>query len=210
LDDPIIEVRQSAALALGDTKHPAAIPYLMEALRDSFWWFEREQAASDLLNAIEKMGVAVVDPLIDALGDKEGTVRKFSAIILGNLKDSRAIEELGMALYDLHTEVGKAASEALAKFGLQAVGILIEALRHPEAAVRGNAVTALGTINDVRIVPVLIDALLDPDRGVKIQAMHSLEKWRDPRAVFALQEIASNRADRELSSLAKQIIENIK
>ena len=35
LDDPKIEVRQSAARALGNTQHPAALPYLMEALHDS-------------------------------------------------------------------------------------------------------------------------------------------------------------------------------
>ena len=34
LDDSLIEVRQSAARALGGTKHPAALPFLMEALRD--------------------------------------------------------------------------------------------------------------------------------------------------------------------------------
>ena len=144
LDDPLIEVRQSAARALGDTKHPAAIPFLMEALRDSSWWFEREQAASDLLTAIENMGAAVVEPLIEALGDKEGTVRKYAAIMLGDLGDVRAIEELGMALYDLHHEVGEAAAEALAKFGAPAVDILIKSLSHPEAAIREHAVIALG------------------------------------------------------------------
>src|SRR5690349_5549235 len=106
LDDPKIEVRQHAIHALGDGRHPAAIPFLMEALRDSFWWYEREQAASELLNVIEGMGAAVVDPLIEALADKEGTVRKFAVIVLGRLKDPRALEELGMALYDLHHEVG--------------------------------------------------------------------------------------------------------
>ncbi|MBK8417243.1 HEAT repeat domain-containing protein, partial [Candidatus Villigracilis saccharophilus] len=52
LDDPIMDVRRSAARALGDTKHPAALPFLMEALRDSSWWFEQEEAAADLLIAI--------------------------------------------------------------------------------------------------------------------------------------------------------------
>jgi len=116
LDDPIIEVRQSAARALGGTKHPAALPFLMEALRDSSWWFEREQAAADLLTAIRNMGAAAVEPLIEALGDKEGTVRKYAAIVLGEMGDVRAVEELGMTLYDLHVEVGKVAAEALAKF----------------------------------------------------------------------------------------------
>ncbi len=210
LDDPKIEVRQSAAKALGETKHPAAIPFLMEALRDSYWWFEREQAAADLLNAIEKMGPAIVEPLIEALGDKEGTVRKFAATILGNLGDTRAMEELGMALYDLHHEVGETAAEALVKFGAKAVELLIESLSHPEAGIREHAIIALGKIQDARVVPVLIEMLHDPERENQRQAMLALGKLRDQRALPKLQEIASNRADRELSALAKQLIENIK
>ena len=124
LDDPIIEVRQAAARALGDTGHPKAVPFLMEALRDSYWWYERESAASDLLEAIENMGAEAVDPLIDALQDKEGTVRKFAATLLGKIGDPRAIEPLGMALYDMHHDVGNASADALARFGASAVGML--------------------------------------------------------------------------------------
>ena len=206
LDDLKIEVRQAAAKALGETKHPAAIPFLMEALRDSFWWYEKEQAVSVLLTAIENMGEAVVEPLIDALADKEGTVRKFAAMILSKLGDIRAIEELGMALYDLHHEVGEAAAEALTKFGSQAVDILIESLSHPEAAIREHAVVALGKIQDVRVAPVLIEMLRDPDRDVQKNAMFSLVNLRDERAIPALREIAENRADREMSMLAKQLL----
>ena len=210
LDDVMIEVRQSAARALGDTKHPAAIPFLMEALRDSYWWFEREQAAKDLLTAIEKMGVGIVEPLIEALGDKEGTVRKFAAMILGNLGDVRAIEELGMTLYDLHHEVSKTAAEALTKFGARSVDILLDALKHPEAGIRECATSALGKIQDARVAPALIEMLRDPERIVQKQAMQSLGELRDQRALPALQEIASNRADRELSVLAKQVLESLK
>lgn len=210
LDDTLIEVRQSAARALGETKHPAAIPFLMEALRDSSWWFEREQAAMDLLNAIENMGPAVVEPLIEALGDKEGTVRKYAAIMLGDLRDVRAIEELGMALYDLHHEVGEMAAEALVKFGSKAVDTLIESLSHPEAAIREHAVIALAEIQEPRVVPVLIEMLQDPEREVKMQAMQALAGLKDQRTIPALQEIVSNRADREFSTLAKQIIESMK
>lgn len=209
-DDPVIEARQSAVFALGATKNHAAIPYLLDALRDSFWWFEREHNVVDLLNAIEGMGSAVVDPLIEALGDREGTVRRYAALMLGHLKDPRAMEELGMALYDLHSEVGKAASEALVGFGMDAVGLLVEALRHPEPAVRGNAVSALGSIADTRIVPVLVDMLLDPDREVQRQSMRSLVNFNDPRALAALQQIASNRLDREMSILARSLLEAAK
>ncbi len=207
LDDPKIEVRQSAAKVLGETKHPAAIPFLMEALRDSFWWYEKEQSAQVLLAAIESMGSAVVEPLIEALGDREVTVRKYAAMVLGNLRDARAIEELGMAVYDLHHEVSQAAAEALAKFGAPAVSLLSEALRHPEAAVREHAVIGLGRIQDARIAPLLFEMLHDPDRVVQRQAILSVAELNDPHVETALREIANNRADREFSALAKQLIE---
>src|SRR6266487_2391205 len=164
LDDPKIEVRQAAARALGNTLHSAALPYLMEALHDSFWWYEREYAASELLSAIEKLGVAAVNPLIEALQDKEGTVRKFAAILLGKLGDPRAIEPLAMALYDLHHEVGKVSAESLAQFGGPAVDMLIEALSHPEMWIRIHAIDALSKIKDTRVTPILLEMLNDPER----------------------------------------------
>lgn len=206
LDDPIIEVRQAAVKALGDTRNPAAIPFLMEALRDSFWWFEREQNVRDLLTAIENMGEPVVAPLIEALADREGTVRRYAAMVLGKLRDIRAIEELGMALYDLHHDVSQAAAEALAQFGGEAVGVLSEALSHPEAGVRERAIRGLGLIRDERVVPMLIEMLQDPDRVALKQSIHSLGELGDQRAIPALREIASDRANRELAALAKEAL----
>ena len=210
LDDTMIEVRQAAVKALGDSKNPAAIPFLMEALRDSFWWFEREQAVSVLLNAIQGMGEPVVEPLIEALADREKTVRKFAIMILGKLKDVRAIEELGMAVYDLHHEVSQTAAEALAQFGAPAIDVLAEALIHPEASVREHAIIGLGMIRDERVGPYLIEMLHDPDRVVKRQAIQSLSELREARAIPALQEIVIDRTDRELAAFAKETVEKLR
>src|SRR5215207_3275678 len=210
LDDPKIEVRQAAAKALGNTAHPAALPYLMEALHDSFWWYEREYAAVDLLHAIEKMDGAAVDPLIKALEDKEGTVRKFAAILLGKLGDSRAIETLRMTLYDMHHDVGRAAAESLARFGAPALNVLIEALSHPEMWIRIHSVHALGSIKkDPRVASALLEMLNDPEREVRKQVIVTLGELRDARTLPALQKIASQRADRELHALAKDAINKI-
>lgn len=209
LDDPKIEVRQAAAQGLGNTEHPAALPYLMEALHDSYWWYEREYAASDLLAAIEKMGSQAVEPLIEALQHKEGTVRKFAAILLGRIGDARAIEPLNMALYDLHHEVGKASAEALAHFGVPAVDVLVEALRHPEMWIRIHALEALSTIRDTRVIAILLEMLNDPEREVKKHVIQSLGELKDARALPALQKIVANRSDRELHTLAKQAMENL-
>jgi HEAT repeat protein len=127
-------------------------------------------------------------------------------MVLGNLKDIRAIEELGMAVYDLHHEVSQAAAEALAKFGAPAISLLSEALLHPEATVREHAVIGLGRIQDTSIAPLLIEMLHDPDRIVKKQAILSLVELKDPRAVAPLREIANDRADREFSMLVKQLM----
>jgi len=209
LDDLKIEVRQAAAQALGNTGHPAALPYLMEALHDSFWWYEREYAAVDLLSAIEKMGAAAVEPLIEALHDKEGTVRKFAATLLGRLGDPRAIGPLGMALYDLHHEVGKVSAESLALFGVPAVDVLVESLNHPEMWIRIHAIEALSNIKDARITPILLEMVNDPEREVKKQVIESLGNMKDSRALPALQEVVANRADRELHTFAKKALEHI-
>lgn len=206
LDDPLIEARRAALQALGDSRHPKAVPFLMEALRDSFWWFEREQSTRHLLSAIEDMGEPVVEPLIEALGDREGAVRRFAATMLGNLRDRRAIEELGVALYDLHHEVSLAAAEALARFGGESLGLLSGALSHSEAEVREAAIHGLSMIQDERAAPLLIGMLDDSERDVRLRALRSLEALDDARAISALQELAANRADRETAALAKQIL----
>ncbi len=206
LDDPKIEVRQAAAQGLGNSRHPAALPYLMEALHDSYWWYEREYAASDLLSAIEQMGAAAVEPLIQALQDREGTVRKFAAILLGRLGDPRTIEPLSMALYDTHHEVGEVSAQALAGFGVPAMEVLVEALHHPEMWIRIHAIEALARIKNPAVAPILLEMLNDPEREVKKCVIRSLGELKDPRGLSALQEIAANRADREFHALAKEAL----
>jgi len=210
LDDPKIEVRQAAAKALGNTGHPDAMPYLMEALHDSYWWYEREVAAGDLLHAIEKMGSTAIEPLIEALKDKEGTVRKFAAILLGRLKDPRAIEPLGMALYDLHHDVGKVAAEALLNFGTASFEVLVEALDHPEMWIRIHSVDVLPRVNEPRVALVLLEMLKDPEREVKKHVIEAMGELKDQRTLPALQEIMAQRGDREMHALAKVAIEKIK
>ena len=85
-----MEVRQAAASALGSTRLPEALPYLTVALRDSFWWFEREGAVTPLLEAFLVIGQPSVAPLLEALEDTEGTVRRFAATLLGRLGADRA------------------------------------------------------------------------------------------------------------------------
>lgn len=210
LDDPKIEVRQAAAKALGSTRHPAAVSFLMEALRDPFWWYEREMQAGDLFTAIEKLGAMAVEPLIEALKDNEGAVRKYAALLLGRIGDDRAIEPLGMALYDLHHDVGKSSAEALVNFGVRSFEILVEALDHPEMWIRIHSVDVLPRIVEPRVALVLLEMLKDPEREVKKHVIEAMGELKDTRTLPALQEIMAQRGDREMHALAKAAIESIR
>jgi HEAT repeat protein len=164
LTDLQIEARQAAAQALGETKRMEAIPYLMEALRDSYWWYERDQAVNHLLDAIAKMGNAVVPGLIEALSDHEGTVKKYAALLLARIPDERALEPLSISLYDTHFDVCRASAEALAAMGAPALPILLKALRHPEAWLRQQAVIGLAKSRSAQVVPALLSSLNDENR----------------------------------------------
>ncbi len=209
LEDSEIEVRQATVKALGGTEHPQTIPFLMLALRDPFWWYEREGAAQDLLETIESFGELVVDPLLEALNDSEGAVRRYAATMLGHIRDTRAKEPLGMILYDMHFEVGQAAAESLAGFGPPGLKLLAEALNHPETWLRQHAIFGLTLSGDKRIVPIILKMLKDPEREVQKQAIQALGELQDERALSALQAITTNRGDKEMYALAKQAIETI-
>jgi HEAT repeat protein len=210
LDDPKIQVRQAAAKALGNTRHPAAVPLLMEALRDPYWWYERESQAGDLFDAICIMDSMAVDPLIEALKDKEGAVRKYAAVLLGRIGDPSAVGPLGMALYDLHHDVGKVSAEALVNFGAASFELLVEALDHPEMWIRIHSLDVLPGIDEPRVALILLEMLKDPEREVKKHVIMAMGELKDQRTLPALQEIMADRSDRELHALARSAIEKMK
>jgi HEAT repeat protein len=209
LEDPEIEVRQAAAQGLAASKLTQAIPYLIEAMQDSFWWYERDNAAKPLLEAVASFGADAVAPLCEALRNPEGTVRRSAATLLGQIGDPRAIEPLGMTLYDVHFEVGEAAAQSIARFGAAALEVLGEALLASESGIRLHGLSALGKIKDARVLPLIAGLLNDPDRHVVKQAIQSIADSGDLRALSILEPIAIDRTDRELSMLAREALKSL-
>jgi HEAT repeat protein len=130
--------------------------------------------------------------------------------MLGRLKDPRAIEPLGMALYDLHHDVGKVSAEALLNFGVASFEVLVEALDHPEMWIRIHSVDVLPRVSEPRVALVLLEMLKDPEREVKKHVIEAMGELKDQRTLPALQEIMAQRGDREMHALAKAAIERIK
>ena len=209
LEDPELEVRQAAAQGLAESRLTQAVPYLLEAMDDSFWWYGREGAAKPLLDAILSFGAEAVLPLCETLRHTEGNVRKHTASLLGQIRDPRAIEPLGMALYDVHVEVGEAAAQALARYGAPALQVLEEATRAVESQIRLHALSGLSRIKDDRALPLIAALIRDPDRQVQRQAIQSLGASRNPDALPMLEPIAADRGDRELSMLAREAMRQL-
>jgi len=101
------------------------------------------------------------------------------------------------------------AAQDLFRLGADAVPSLIEPLSHPEMWIRVHAVNALGSVKNPRVASALLEMLNDPEREVQKQVILTLGELKDARTLPALQEIASQRADRELHTLAKDTINKI-
>jgi HEAT repeat protein len=130
---------------------------------------------------------AVVDALIQTLGDPDERVRWEAAWTLGRIGDPRAVEPLIQALGDPDERVRLGAALALGRIGdPRAVEPLIQALGDPHGWVRLEAAVALREIGDPRAVEPLIQALGDPDEWVRLGAAVALGRIGDPRAVEPL------------------------
>jgi HEAT repeat protein len=138
----IFESHFLAIKALGDIKDPRAIGALIELLRGNYYFHARNDKDDELdqthvVKALLKFKQAAVEPLIEALGDADDDLSTAAAVILGKIKDRRAIEPLlSHALRDDRSEVcnKEAQIEALEALGkeedelmheLMAAGILI-------------------------------------------------------------------------------------
>jgi HEAT repeat protein/WD40 repeat protein len=210
-----LEVRSSAAEALGEIKAKRAVEPLILALND-----EDSKVRKNSVEALGKIGDArVVEPLILALNDEDSKVRKNAVEALGKIEDARVVEPLILALKDGDVNVRKNVVDVLGKIGDaraleplilalndeesyvrysvtevlgnirsdKAVEPLIHALKDGNIPVRKNAAKALGKIGDARVVEPLIIALNDGDVNVRKNAAEALEKIRDARAVEPLQ-----------------------
>jgi HEAT repeat protein len=155
------EIRKGAAILLENDLR--AIEALIIALGDENK--EVRFTAADVLVAI---GTSALEPLISVLKNSSNfRVRGMSAIALGKIGDTKAIEPLIDVLLededpasDPHQFVKRAVASALEDIGEPAIGPLIEVLTDERFYIREYASIALAHIGEVAIEP-LIQALGD-------------------------------------------------
>ena len=110
---------------------------LIKALGKSDDIRDEIRIAGAVEDALENIGHRTTEPFIEALRDKDATVRSGAAWILGNIKDANTVEPL------------------------------IEALKDKDKDVRWLAVTALGDIGDKRAVGPISTVPTDDDEFLK-------------------------------------------
>jgi hypothetical protein len=134
------------AAAVADERLAASSPVLLV-------WLNRmgephTDAGVKARDALTRRGAAVVPRLLDRLTHPSPQTRAAAALVLGNIRDPRALEPL------------------------------CAALRDPEPQVRFRAVYALGRLKDPRAVPSLAPLLSDPAPDVLQVTLRALEECR--------------------------------
>jgi len=141
LADADPQVRQDAALALGEIGDARAVEPLLAVMSDTH---EVTEVRNNAQEALRRMGPAAVRPLIRALKDGDVYARTRAAVTLGDIGDPAAVEALVVALRDGDRYVRRYAAESLGKIpDARAVEPLIAALKDREAEVCARAAWAL-------------------------------------------------------------------
>ena len=123
---------------------------------------------------------------IAALRDEDWAIREEAAILLGGLKDPRAVCPLVSVLRDRDRSVREAAIRALTSIGEPSVVHLGACLADPDLSVQEAASEVLASIADVRVFDPLVGALHSPDWIVRMHAAKALGRIKDPGSIQSL------------------------
>jgi TonB family protein len=134
-----------------------------------------------------------VRPLIEALLDKDPSVREAAAFALGQITDRRANEALLSALNDKDEEVRSTIVFALGMLGeRKSIKVLSNLLEDGSAAVRSSATVALGLMQDDDAVDEIIGILDDPSIDVRYDAVWALAQIGEPDALDHMKAVLVN------------------
>jgi HEAT repeat protein len=147
------------------------------------------------MEVLVNFGVESTPRLIKLLEDENEEVRNFSAVMLGDIGRSEAVEALIRALGDQDMNVRQSVAEALGKIGDRAaIPPLVNSLKS-DFWLQFAAINALGNIGDHQAAPHLLEILED-------------EIWSEP-VVDALCKIGDPRTLKPLADLLPQLDNNL-
>lgn len=194
LQDPRLEIRETAAWALaylGDTR---ALEPLLACLRQ-----EQNSSKGRIMGALGQLGDGrAVEPLVACLSQAKLAHESLSAVsaiwALGQLGHAGALEPLVATLSDEWDgpcrTVGVEAAQALGRLrDARAVEPLCTHLQDRSQEMRMAAARALEQVGDTRAVEPLLASLRDPVPGVAGEAVRALGQIGDARAIAPLRAL---------------------
>lgn len=169
--DPFL--RATAAIALGDTQQPEAMPILEILLKDKI-----PRVRANAVESIAKVGdpssVSLLLPLLD---DPNNRVKANVAMVLWKFGGLRMVSELHNMLKTSYNDKWLRASAAWALGeigGFETVENLVAARNDKAPEVRGNIAKALGKIGDVSAIEKIVPYLDDADPFVRANTVEAL------------------------------------
>ncbi len=173
------------AVKILDKIGPRGVDELIAALKDkNLQWYASQ--------TLTKLDGAVLPQLQEGLKSDDEVIRNNIAMILGDVKDKRAVAALLEAMKDDSRSVALAASSLVSIGDPSAVEPLIQCLTHPNEQVRLYAAYALGHLRDERAIDPLIACLKERDAGIRGIAAYSLGLLRSKKAVIPLTSVISD------------------
>lgn len=158
---PLAELCRSIFKRFGGDALPALQNLYLEASR-----VNDEQRLTRIIRALAELGSPALEPLLNALVDKNEEARRAAALALGDFEgdSSQALPTLIRAMRDKVAAVRRAAAKTLGKLGEQSLPALREALRHRDRRMRQGAVYALKKYDASSkvVLDALEDTLTDP------------------------------------------------
>ena len=210
LSDTDYVVREWCAAALEAISDPAAIPYLVQAIKEdsskdvrlrafiALRGLRATEAFLSLLNAPEpeNRGMAItalaklncqdaIDKIIYFCDDEDAEVRRRCAGFMGEFCSQESLQCLAKSLKDSQPEVRTEALKSLGRIkGEQACHLALSSLEDEDEAVRLNAVTALGEIGNSIALDRLVEVMFGQDEPeIRAWSAWSLGEIGDARAI---------------------------
>ena len=180
LDSPDAAVRVRAAEALWRIdRHPQAVATFVKTLRgdDALAAYE----AASTLGGLDGMDVAVVAPLVAALGHKDQDVSRVAARTLGTAFGTRGLPSLRKIIKGPDEGLAVRAVDAMDWMGPPAIDSLVEALKHAGSRVRRESARALGRqgLQAREAIPALVKSLDDANPLVRDELARALDRIRE-------------------------------
>ena len=188
LQDPVVEVRLSAARALGTMGSLALLKTILGVLATPGRW-----GALDTYEILRSFGPAASKPLLQAMEAwSPPKVRRLAAELLGLMHSVEAVPVLRAAMKDPDLELRTRTARALGRIGdPSAEPDLIEGLKDPWWSVRSACAQALGELGAVAAVPDIERGLSDRSWWVRRNSAEALARLGSPGELSLKRNLSS-------------------